>query len=175
MRTLTSLALLGLALSYTTDASACGCFTPPDPSVPIVQAGERIAFAMADGQVTAHIQIQYQGSASDFGWLLPLPSVPKLELGTDELFTQLLATTQPKYKLNRVYEGNCSFDPSRFGGGGSPTAAGNSGGGGSGGEGDQAPGSPLVYQDSVGPYDYAVLKADTKDDMLKWLADNRYF
>jgi hypothetical protein len=176
MRILTPVLLLGLALGYTTDADACGCFTPPDPSVPIVQAGERIAFAMADGQVTAHIQIQYQGTASDFGWLLPLPAVPSLELGTDELFTQLLSTTQPKYKLNRVYEGNCSFDPSRFGGGfGGPTAAGSNGGGGSGGgEGDQSP-SPLVYQDSVGPYDYAVLKADTKDDMLKWLADNRYF
>jgi hypothetical protein len=174
MRTLTSLALLGLALGYTTDASACGCFTPPDPSVPIVQAGERIAFAMADGQVTAHIQIQYQGSATDFGWLLPLPSVPTLELGTDELFTQLLATTQPKYKLTRVYDGNCSFDPSRgFGLGGTPSA---NGGGGSGGQGGgDTPGSPLVYQDSIGPYDYAVLKADTKDAMLQWLSDNRYF
>src|SRR5205814_1004691 len=35
--------------------------------------------------------------------------------------------------------------------------------------------SPLVYQDSIGPYDYAVLHADRKDDMLQWLADNHYF
>ena len=175
MRTLTPFVLLGLALGYTTDAGACGCFTPPDPSVPIVQAGERIAFAMSDGQVTANIQIQYQGTASDFGWLLPLPSVPTLELGTDELFTQLFATTQPQYKVNRVYEGNCSFDPSRGGGiglGGTPTANGAGGAGGAGG-GDT--GTPLVYQDSIGPYDYAVLKADTKDAMLQWLADNHYF
>src|SRR5947209_4660232 len=177
MRALTSLALLGPALSYTTDASACGCFTPPAPSVPIVQAGERIAFAMADGVVTAHIQIQYQGTATDFGWLLPLPSVPTLELGTDELFTQLTSKTQPQYKINRVYEGNCSFDPSRGGGfglGGTPSANGGSGGSGGSGGGDQS-GGPLVYQDSVGPYDYAVLKADTKDAMLQWLADNHYF
>jgi hypothetical protein len=177
MRTLTSLALLGLALGYTTDATACGCFTPPDPSVPIVQAGERIAFAMADGVVTAHIQIQYQGTATDFGWLLPLPSVPTLDLGTDELFTQLTSKTQPQYKINRVYEGNCSFDPSRGGGfglGGTPSANGAGGGGSGGGGGDQS-GTPLVYQDSVGPYDYAVLKADTKDAMLQWLADNHYF
>ena len=96
MRNLLPLAILGAAsLAYTSDAAACGCFTPPDPSVPIVQAGERIAFAMSNGTVTAHIQIQYQGTASDFGWLLPLPSVPTLELGTDELFTQLIGTTQP--------------------------------------------------------------------------------
>ncbi|MDB4971451.1 MAG: hypothetical protein JWN44_7140 [Myxococcales bacterium] len=175
MRTLTPvLALLGIALFNVSDARACGCFTPPDPSVPIVQAGERIAFAMADGQVTAHIQIQYQGSASDFGWLLPLPSIPTLELGIDELFTQLTNQTQPKYKVQRVYEGRCSFDPASRGGGfGTPTAAGS--GGSSGGDSAQDPGSPLVIQDSVGPYDYAVLKADSKDAMLKWLADNRYF
>jgi len=37
------------------------------------------------------------------------------------------------------------------------------------------PASPLVVQASIGPYDYAVLKADNKEAMLKWLADNRYF
>src|SRR5262245_55630641 len=88
-------------------AHACGCFTPPDPSVPVVQAGERIAFALENGQVTAHIQIQYSGPAEEFGWLLPLPSEPRMELGTDELFAQLITTTQPKYKLNRQYEGAC--------------------------------------------------------------------
>lgn len=165
--------VVGFALFHQSDVRACGCFTPPDPSVPIVQAGERIIFAIADGQVTAHIQIQYQGDAADFGWLLPLPSVPTLELGVDELFTSLTSTTQPKYKVNRVYEGNCSFGPNRgIGLGGTPSGA--NGGGGSGG-GDQGPGSPLVYQDSIGPYDYAVLDARSKDAMLKWLADNRYF
>jgi len=166
-------AALGMTL-YSPDALACGCFTPPDPSVPVVQAGERIAFAQANGQVTEHIQIQYQGDAKDFGWLLPLPAVPTLELGTDELFNQLTTTTQPKYKMNSVYEGNCAFDPSRGGGSGfgggaaAPSAAG--------GDSNEATGSsPLVIQDSIGPYDYAVLKADSKTAMLQWLADNHYF
>jgi hypothetical protein len=167
-------AALGLHLLAAPPAAACGCFTPPDPSVPVVQAGERIAFALQNGQVTAHIQIQYQGNATDFGWLLPLPSVPTLELGTDELFTQLTAQTQPKYKLNTVYNGNCSFGPNgRAGGGfapGAPTANATQGPT----DGTTDP-SPLVYQNSVGPYDYAVLKADSKDDMLNWLAQNRYF
>ena len=83
-------------------ATACGCFAPPDPSVPIVQAGERILFAHENGQVTAYIQVQYSGKPGEFGWLLPLPAVPKTKAGTDgidvsvdELFTQLLSTTQP--------------------------------------------------------------------------------
>ena len=77
-------------------AIACGCFAPPDPSVPIVQAGERILFAESSGQVTAYIQVQYSGKPGEFGWLLPLPAIPKtkagtdgIDVGVDELFTQL--------------------------------------------------------------------------------------
>ncbi len=81
---------------FSQPAEACGCFTPPDATVPIVQAGERILFAVENGVVTAHIQLQYAGDAKDFGWLLPLPSVPVVKVGTDELFTRLIATTQPR-------------------------------------------------------------------------------
>src|SRR4051812_44607642 len=155
-------AVLGLLTTQIRDAEACGCFTPPDPSVPVVQAGERIAFAMDNGQVTAHIQIQYAGNAGEFGWILPLPSVPTLELGTDELFNQLTNSTQPKYRMNSVYEGNCGFGTGRGTVGlNGPTAA--PGGGEDSSHKDGS--SPLVIQDSVGPYDYAVLKADSKDDM----------
>jgi hypothetical protein len=166
------LALVGIADVQRADA--CGCFTPPDPSVPVVQAGEKILFAMGNGQVTAHIQIQYAGDAKDFGWLLPLPSVPTMQLGTDELFNALYQQTQPKYKLNRVYEGACGFNPARFGGFGGPQSA-------AGGDANAPPAkedggpSPLVVQDSIGPYDYAVLRADSKDAMLQWLQANRYF
>ena len=100
-------------------AHACGCFTPPDPSVPVVQAGERIAFAMKDGVVTSHIQIQYSGPAEEFGWLLPLPSIPELRVGTDELFTNLINSTQPLYRLERQFQGNCAWQ----GGGGRGTGA----------------------------------------------------
>ncbi|MSP58992.1 MAG: DUF2330 domain-containing protein [Myxococcales bacterium] len=155
-------------------AEACGCFTPPDPTVPVVQAGERILFGIENGQVTAHIQIQYAGSAGEFGWLLPLPSIPKLELGTDEVFAQLIAQTQPKYRMTRVFNGQCGFANGRnFGGPGSPAP--QAGGAETDANGDGEKKSPLVLQASVGPYDYAVLHADEKKDMLDWLAKNRYF
>jgi MYXO-CTERM domain-containing protein len=153
--------------THVENARACGCFTPPDPSVPIVQAGERILFAVANGQVTAHIQIQYAGDAKDFGWLLPLPSVPTLEVGTDELFTALINTTQPKYVLVRKYDDGCAVTQTTKGGG--PTAAPGTNDS-SGGDHDL-----VVVQSSVGPYDYAVLHADKKDEMLAWMAANHYF
>lgn len=93
--TLTLLCTLALTL-WSQRTEACGCFTPPNPTVPVVQAGERILFAVQNGEVTAHVQVQYSGaSGQEFGWLLPLPSVPTLELGTDELFALLTTTTQP--------------------------------------------------------------------------------
>ncbi len=161
-------ATLGIAFS-SQSAEACGCFARPDPTVPLVQAGERILFSVQNGVVSAHIQIQYAGEARDFGWLLPLPSIPTLKLGTEELFTQLINTTQPRYFVNTTTTGTCGgLFNSRFA---SPASAGfeadSSGNGG--GQ------SPLVTQASIGPYDYAVLRADRKDEMLQWLANNRYF
>ena len=171
-----ALSLAAASAIVPTEAAACGCFAPPDPSVPIVQAGERILFAHENGQVTAYIQVQYAGKPGEFGWLLPLPAVPKTQAGTDgidvgvdELFSQLLNTTQPKYRLTRIYD-ECGNASNRN----SPTAAFDSAGGVS-GPSPSPPQSPLVLQDSVGPYDYAVLKADNKDLMVQWLNDNHYF
>ncbi len=170
--TLSAAAFGGLYAADTPEAEACGCFVPPDPTVPIVQAGERILFAQEDGVVTAHIQVQYSGPAEEFGWLLPMPSVPEMSLGTDELFAQLIAQTQPTYRLDRTYNGDCPFDPNRQGGGfGSPSdSAGNEAD-----PGADDGGTPLVLRDSVGPYDFAVLRADEKEPMLQWLDDNGFF
>ena len=137
----TVVAALGLVL-FSQPVDACGCFAPPDPSVPIVQAGERILFAVDNGVVTAHIQIQYAGEAKDFGWLLPLPSVPTLKLGTEELFTQLISTTQPRYFVKTVVDGACAGGIGYSGGLASPTSASEAGSANAGRSAD----SPLVTQ-----------------------------
>lgn len=162
----------GLYVADVPEAEACGCFVPPDPTVPIVQAGERILFAQENGVVTAHIQVQYSGPAEEFGWLLPMPAIPEMELGTDELFAQLIAQTQPTYRLDREYKGDCPFDPFRGQGGGFGGSPSNDSAGEGGGDDG---GSPLVLRDSIGPYDFAVLRADAKEPMLQWLDDNGFF
>jgi hypothetical protein len=160
------LALLGPG--RTPEAHACGCVAPPNPSVPIVQAGERIVFAVEDGVVTAHIQIQYSGDPEQFAWLVPMPSLPTLELGSDELFQALIQFTQPEYQV--IYNSACN----------------RSSGGGCGSLGDSAGGAPvadepgpgddpLVLQDAIGPFEYAVLQADDKGPMLEWLSTNGFF
>lgn len=147
-------------------ADACGCVAPPDPATPVVQAGERIVFAQSEGKVTAFIQLQYQGEASEFGWLLPLPSIPEFRLGTEAMFAALEANTAPQFLTNNT-GGFC-------------------GGGGVGCSEDVSLSAPVpdavpmepsvaVVQASAGPYDYAVLDASDRSAMLEWLSDNRYF
>jgi hypothetical protein len=180
--TLFSLSLVIGAHAWPSRAEACGCFALPSPSTPVVQAGERILFAHDGNDVIAYIQISYQGQASEFGWLVPLPTVPTLELGSDLLFTALEQNTQPQYQLStkRLF---CS--------GGSSTSTGSIGGCGDSAENGaftpQAPydagmssadlgsSSPVVEKSSIGPYDYVVLKADDSTAMFQWLSDNRYF
>ncbi|MER2565363.1 MAG: DUF2330 domain-containing protein [Myxococcaceae bacterium] len=159
-------ALLTVGVLAAPAAEACGCFAPPSPAEVVVQAGERILFAVENGKVTAHIQIQYAGEAKDFGWLLPLPNVPTLQVGTDELFVQLQATTNPTFLLTSRSK-NCPR-PISFGCASSARAV-------SAGVLNEPRDTPLVRQATVGPYAYAVLKADDKTAMFKWLADNRYF
>jgi len=152
-------------------ARACGCVAPPDPATPVVQAGERIVFYVEDGKVTAHIQIQYAGPAEEFGWLLPMPSLPEFKLGSEDLFTQILPVTQPLYRTDTEFVGDC------FGGGGagsesddapSPSPPSDPGGDGDGG-------SPVILRESVGPFDLVALRGDDKEEMFSWLSDNGFF
>jgi hypothetical protein len=163
-----ALALLALVhVGHTPAAHACGCFAPPNPSVPIVQSGERIIFAMQDGVVTAHIQIQYSGDPEEFAWLVPMPAVPELALGTDELFRAVGQATQPSYQLIWNFPGDCNSSSPGCGDSladASPAEPPPRGGDG-----------PLVLRDAIGPYDYAVLEAGQKQPMLDWLAENGFF
>lgn len=164
-----------LVVLSSSSAEACGCFAPPSPAEPVIQAGERILFAVDEGKVIAHIQIQYSGQAKDFGWLVPLPSVPVVKVGTNELFTALLETTAPSYTVRQTFSrlGCGSGSPLAFGCGAYAPVANRGVGGGP--ELEPVKPTPVVVRDSVGAFEYAVLKADDRTEMFTWLSDNRFF
>lgn len=161
-------------------ALACGCFLPPDPVQPLVQTGERIVFRARNGQITAHVQIAFAGKdTTQFGWTVPVPSVPTLEVGDDALFNTLLAETAGRYAVETTRCESYVFARSSGGYGcdfrisldkrAAPTRSGSLP--------FVLPASPdiVVVRSTVGPYDFAVLKAESKSDLLLWLQLNRFF
>ncbi|HYH98454.1 DUF2330 domain-containing protein [Hyalangium sp.] len=155
--------LLTAGLLTAPRAEACGGFFCS--RAPIDQAGERIVFGVRDNTVEAHIQIQYQGAAEKFSWVVPMPAKPSLNVGSPLIFGYLDSQTQARFTLD--WQNSCD-EPGRGGeladadGGGPPQGAPTSGG------------VTVVSQSEVGPYDAAILLADEATALSTWLVDNGY-
>jgi hypothetical protein len=88
-------------------ADACGCFSPPIPMPGAVdfavnQQAEQIIFEVEpDGEhIVAHVLIRYAGDPTQFAWLVPVPSVPELELSFAETFGLIDAQTAPNVSVS---------------------------------------------------------------------------
>jgi hypothetical protein len=156
-------------------ASACGGFFCNRQ--PIDQSGENIVFAVQeDGTMETHVQILYQGTAEEFAWILPVPTLPEVGVGTDALFQQIRQATNPTFPLDREVTGTCRPTPScpsdgllwegddRAGAGSGDAAAAP----------PSDPGVEVLLQEAVGPYDAVVLSAGDADALFAWLTDNGY-
>ena len=133
---------------------------------PVNQSAERILFARdAEDPATLHmhVQIAYQGPPTDFGWLLPVPPDVQTEIGSEQLFTWLDQSYGPQFQLQNVFEEGCEFDLAA----GGPTAEDGAGGGRNGGV-------QVLSREAVGPYDQAILDAETVEDLRRWLDDNGF-
>ena len=93
------LCALGL-LAWPRTAEACGgtfC-DGGNPSMAVEQTGETILFVFDGRYVEAHVQIEYDGGdASQFAWIVPLPRVPEVSVGSWRLIESSLDTTVPVY------------------------------------------------------------------------------
>ncbi len=165
-------------------AHACGGFFcnqgSPSGPLPIAQAAENVLFVMdTDAQgvhrVEAHIQIAYTGPATSFSWIVPVTTVPTVDVGWDILFDRIELPSRPSFQLMTVVDGTCKGG----GGGGGPGcgAANSAAGGGSanGGPGSQPPVVEVLSQGSAGPYDYVVVRSENAATLRTWLTTNGYF
>ncbi|MFI5306148.1 MAG: DUF2330 domain-containing protein [Polyangiales bacterium] len=139
-----------LALSWYRPAQACGGFFCS--RTPIDQTAEHIIFTVnGDGTITAYVQIQYQGDRDAFAWVVPVPSVPTLDVFPRLAFQGLDLATQPAY---RTYCGARLLAQ-----GGSQVA-------------DH--GVTVYNQQAVGPFDTVTLGGDSASELVTWLQDNGY-
>ncbi|MCC6903481.1 MAG: DUF2330 domain-containing protein [Polyangiaceae bacterium] len=149
-------------------ADACGgtfCDTGPQ-AMPVDQSGENILFVLDGQTVEAHVQIQYQGSAERFAWVVPMPDVPDVTVGSQPLFAELLRVTVPTYAMQTQNDfcGGTWVDGGLGTGGSSTGGAGGSGGG----------GPQVVFEKTVGAFEVVVLKGGTASEVVSWLQNNNY-
>lgn len=153
-------------------AEACGGFFC-DGAQPVIQTGEGIIFAVDDGAATvdAIINIQYQGSAAEFAWVLPLQSAPRsLEVAPAFVFATMDRLTAPRFVTQWTTRGQCRAPTW----GGAVDAAASSGDGGF-APAPNAGGVEVLLQQAVGPYDSVVLRSPDPEELRVWLQDNGYF
>lgn len=156
---------------------ACGgtfCDGGPQP-MPVDQSGENILFVRDGDYIEAHIQIQYEGEAQNFGWVIPLQSLPEFSVGSEPLFQALLAGTVPTYFTQTQFDdcdvGNDgAFPPGNGSAGADGGDAATTGAGG-----DEGGGGPqILLQETVGAYEITVLQGGTAGEVITWLDDNGY-
>jgi len=113
----------------------------------------QLAMIVSDDMVEKIIfQIDYEGDAEDFAWVVPVPAYPKLFSVEDDIFYELHKLTQTP-------------PPSSFGcgwGAGIPTS------------GLEDEGVHVWEENQVGIYHTATLSATDPNSLVGWLNDNGY-
>jgi hypothetical protein len=84
--------LLIAGLFCATEARADGGFVAAMD--PIEEPTQTALILHLDGVQEMTLEVSYQGPARDFGWLVPLPAVPEIDAGADDLFDRLAASTR---------------------------------------------------------------------------------
>ena len=96
------------AQAWTPRAVASGAFFAP-PDAPIRQVAEQVLFVDdGDGTTTAVIQMEYDGGAQEFAWILPVPRMPIALTATDSVpFERLALLTAPSFPMDIREQGTC--------------------------------------------------------------------
>jgi hypothetical protein len=153
--------LVGLALTVSTQPTlACGGLFCQN--IPVDQAAERIIFTVDPEVVTAYVQINYTGNAPDFAWVVPVPSVPEVDVAEIDSFTELQAATDPVFMLPPTPD--CMFDGDVM-----PMAAVME-------EAESAGGVTVFSSGEAGPYAFDVVGTETgnANALIDWLNENSY-
>ncbi len=131
--------------------SACGGFFCTN--TPIDQSAERIIFTINnDDTISAIVGIDYEGAAEEFSWVVPVPSIPELDVAPTSALDVLQNATNPQINPPRNYCYGVVWSEGGFGGGG----------------------GGYLEEGNLGPYDYAIISSDDPRELINWLRDNGY-
>ncbi len=164
-------------------ADACGgTFCDAGPNVmPVDQTGETILFWIdhsgGEPHTEAHIQIQYEGDAEQFAWIIPVQQVPEVLVGNQALFDNLLAATVPTFTITTNFQ-SCADSGGSVGLCFIPMYSADAAGGDEIGSsfstgndefGDESGGPDILDRGFAGAFEYVVLTGDTVQEIVDWL------
>lgn len=162
-----AIAIVGAGVVAERDARACGgCFVPPGPSTQVT--AHRMALAISPRRTILWDQIQYTGSPSEFGWVLPIRGKVDVGVSSDTLFQRLETETTVNIvapptpvcpRNNRSSFGGASQDDPTSANESSPAAD---------------SGVSVWDQKVVGPYEATQLSATDGKALTNWLTDHAY-
>lgn len=147
-------------------ALADGMVMPPYDYT-VREAEQKAVIFYKNGQEDLILSITFEGDASDFGWIVPIPEKPEIDKAPDEIFKNLGELTKPKKKLiekigDWLVGGGYLASPTLDGG---PMSL-------KGGE--EEPAVQVIDTKQVGIYDTATLKADNAEVLYEWLDEHKY-
>ncbi len=149
-------AALGLLLAVggLTPLQADGCFVFRwDKKIDIQEPNQKAIIVHEAGREDMLLQVKFAGRVEDFGWLIPVPSLPTVERGT----------MQPFYELSRLTQ--------RWEAGTKPTMGLVSKSAYNESEGASV---KVIETKTVGAYDIAILSAREGSSLTQWLQTHDY-
>lgn len=149
---------------------ACGGFFCG--GTPIDQTGEDIVFAVDGRTIEAHVSIRYSGDAESFSWVVPVPGVPELSVGTEQLFAALSARTYPTWRV-AVGDSSCD-DPQALGSWSDDDDSASDDDDAAIDDDDAAPPVVVLAEEVVGAYEATVVAATSAGALLDWFNCNGY-
>lgn len=176
------------------NANACGgCFSPPPPpgrqnTQQILQDAERVFFHHdpKTKRTLVWVEVKYSGLAENFGWVLPLPAVPEVGVGSSWIFDQLdqrhaprfTTKVDPKDENCRDWDLYCRGPNKNLAGGRQSAADGGASAPnsefGAGDSADEDGKVQILAQDKAGPYDYVVIAGKDPQKLLDWLNEKGF-
>ena len=159
-----SLLLISCLVFFTSISTSFACGGLFCQNVPVAQQAERIIFTVnGNGTITAYVQINYTGAAPEFSWVVPVPSVPEIDVAEIETFDEIDRLTQPIILAPPVP--SCAQMPPM------PMAAMAE----STMDMDDDMGAvEILASGTAGPYAYDVVDSPDPDALVEWLNENDY-
>lgn len=141
-------------------AFADGCFVAPkfiwDKHKDINEPTQKAIIVYDAGREDLILQVKYEGPTDEFGWLVPVPNLPEVKLGSMKCFYELSQFTQQLWPPVSQNRGDQLPIPSSLGQ-------------------EREPPVKVIEIKTVGAYEIAILSTKDTGALGKWLDANGFY